>query len=92
MSRVSQLLNKELKKHNLSRQALSRAAGVSDSIVTKVMNDNVKLSVDNCIRIALALSISVDELFDARIDDERDELEFKSKQTYEDVSKLNGEK
>jgi transcriptional regulator with XRE-family HTH domain len=88
MSRVSQLLSKELKKYNLSRQALSRAAGVSDSIVTKVMNDNVKLSVDNCIRIALALSISIEGLFDARVADERDDLEFKSKQTYDDVTRL----
>ncbi len=88
MSRVSQLLSKELAKHNLSRQALSRAAGVSDSIITKIMNDNLKMSVDICIRVALALSISVDDLFDARIDDEKDELEFKSKQSYDDVRKL----
>lgn len=88
MSRVSQLINKELNKRKLSKQALSRAAGLSDSVVTKIVNDNLKISVDICVRVGLALSISANDLFDARVADEQDELELKSKQAYDDVSRL----
>lgn len=66
----------------------SEIGGVSDSIVTKIMNDNLKVSVDVCARVALALSIDPAVLLRVRFDDERKELEYKLKEGYNDVRKV----
>ena len=57
MSKVIKILEEELTNNRLSRQGLARASGLSDSTVTKIMNDNLKASVDACARIAIALSL-----------------------------------
>lgn len=88
MSKLSKILEQELAKHRLSRQGLARSAGLSDSIVTKIMNDNLKVSVDACARIAIALSIDPFYLLQARVDDEMKELGAKLSEGYEDVRKV----
>ena len=88
MSKLSKILEQELRKHGLSRQGLARSAGLSDSIVTKIMNDNLKVSVDACARIAIALSLDPFYLLQARVDDEMKELQTKLSEGYEDVRKI----
>jgi len=88
MSKLSKILEQELAKHKLSRQGLARSAGLSDSIVTKIMNDNLKVSVDACARIAIALSLDPFYLLQARVDDEMKELQAKLSEGYEDVRKI----
>lgn len=88
MSKVSKILEQEIEKHRLSRQGLARAAGLSDGIVTKIMNDNLKISVDVCARIAIALSIDPFYLLQARIDDEMKELAMRLNEGHEDVRKV----
>lgn len=88
MSKVIKILEQELTNNRLSRQGLARAAGLSDSTVTKIMNDNLKASVDACARIAIALSLDAFYLLQARVDDEMKELQMRLNEGYEDVRKV----
>ena len=88
MSKVIKILEQELTDNSLSRQGLARAAGLSDSTVTKIMNDNLKISVDTCARIAIALSLDPLELLKARVDDEIDELSAKINYAYNDARRV----
>lgn len=88
MSRTSKLIEKTLSDNSLSRQALARAAVISDSIITKIINNHQKISVENCIRIGLALAISPMVLFNARVADEIDELEKKLDEDYSYIRQL----
>ena len=91
MSRISILLENILNEHKISRWALANAAGASDSTITKIMNDNVIISVNLCIRIGIALSLPPIELLNARIEDEKDELNHKmtaSKGEIEGIKRL----
>ena len=88
MSKVIKILEEELTNNRLSRQGLARASGLSDSTVTKIMNDNLKISVDTCARIAIALSLDPLELLKARVDDEIDELSAKINYAYNDARRV----
>ena len=88
MSKVIKILEQELTDNSLSRQGLARASVLSDSTVTKIMNDNLKISVDTCARIAIALSLDPLELLKARVDDEIDELSAKINYAYNDARRV----
>jgi len=88
MSKVIKILEEELTNNRLSRQGLARASGLSDSTVTKIMNDNLKASVDACARIAIALSLDPFYLLQARVDDEMKELREKLSEGYVDARRV----
>lgn len=88
MSKLSKILEQELSKRNLSRYALAKNTNLSESILSKIINDNLKISVDSCARIAIALSLDPFYLLQARVDDEMKELGNKLSEGYEDVRKV----
>lgn len=88
MSKLSKILEQELLKRNLSRYALAKNTNLSESNLSKIINDNLKISVDSCARIAIALSLDPFYLLQARVDDEMKELAMKLNEGYEDVRKV----
>lgn len=88
MSKLSKILEQELLKRNVSRYVLAKNTNLSESILSKIINDNLKISVDSCARIAIALSLDPFYLLQARVDDEMKELGMKLSEGYEDVRKV----
>jgi len=68
--RFDEKLRKQMLIQGLNQQRLSRAAGVSDSEVSRILGGKSQPGLENALKLARAVGVSLDYLADDTLDDE----------------------
>lgn len=68
--RFEEKLRKQMLIQGLNQQRLSRASGVSDSEVSRILGGKSQPGLENALKLAKAVGVSLDYLADDTLDDE----------------------